>query len=335
MENIYLANNNRYNKMKYRRVGNSGLKLPILSLGFWHNFGHHNKQDTMREIMRFSFDNGITHFDLANNYGPPAGAAEENFGYLFAKDFHPYRDQIIISTKAGYYMWEGPYGDGGSRKYLISSLNQSLKRMQVDYVDIFYHHRMDTETPLYETALALKQIVDSGKALYIGLSNYDSETLVEMNQILDELKVPFIINQNSYSIFNRTIEKNKFKETNEALGKGIIVYSPLDQGILTERYLKEIPEDSRIKTDGRFLKESDIDEAKLNKVRQLKELATSRNQSIASLSLAWLLKDQVISSVLIGASKVEQIKDNLGLLDKLEFSEDELQKIETIVLSDN
>lgn len=331
MTNIYVAADTRYSQMKYRKVGNSGLRLPVISLGLWHNFGHHNHQETMRDILRYSFDHGICHFDLANNYGPPAGSAEENFSQLFKSDFLPYRDECIISTKAGYYMWEGPYGDGGSRKYLISSLDQSLKRLGLDYVDIFYHHRMDKDTPLEETALALSQIVNSGKALYIGLSNYDSETMIEMSELLKDLKVPFIINQNSYSIFNRRIEDDKFKEANEKVGKGIIVYSPLDQGLLTERYLLTIPEDSRIKTDGRFLKESDITEEKIKKVKQLKCLADSRGQSLAALALSWILKDEVISSVLIGASKVEQVKDNLSLLDNMTFSKDELNEIEKIV----
>ena len=326
---MYIANDKRYEKMTYNRVGNSGLKLPAVSLGFWHNFGDKDNYSNMEEMCFTAFDNGITHFDLANNYGPAAGSAEKNFGRIFKEHFKPYRDEMIISTKAGYFMWDGPYGDGGSRKYLISSLNQSLERMGLDYVDIFYHHRMDPNTPLEETMLALDQIVKSGKALYAGLSNYDGPTLAKATAILEELNTPFIINQNSYNILNRTIENNGLKETSAKLGKGIICFSPLAQGLLTDRYLKDIPADSRVKKDGRFLKEETVNE-KRNILIKLNEIASARNQTLAEMALAWILKDSAITSVLVGASRPGQILDNIKALENTSFSKEELAAIDKL-----
>lgn len=326
---MYIANDKRYEKMTYNRVGNSGLKLPAVSLGFWHNFGDKDNYSNMEEMCFTAFDNGITHFDLANNYGPAAGSAEKNFGRIFKEHFKPYRDEMIISTKAGYFMWDGPYGDGGSRKYLISSLNQSLKRMGLDYVDIFYHHRMDPNTPLEETMLALDQIVKSGKALYAGLSNYDGPTLAKATAILEELNTPFIINQNSYNILNRTIENNGLKETSAKLGKGIICFSPLAQGLLSDRYLKDIPADSRVKKDGRFLKEETVNE-KRNILIKLNEIASARNQTLAEMALAWILKDSAITSVLVGASRPSQILDNIKALENTSFSKEELAAIDKL-----
>lgn len=326
---MYIANDKRYEKMTYNRVGNSGLKLPAVSLGFWHNFGDKDNYSNMEEMCFTAFDNGITHFDLANNYGPAAGSAEKNFGRIFKEHFKPYRDEMIISTKAGYFMWDGPYGDGGSRKYLISSLNQSLKRMGLDYVDIFYHHRMDPNTPLEETMLALDQIVKSGKALYAGLSNYDGPTLAKATAILEELNTPFIINQNSYNILNRTIENNGLKETSAKLGKGIICFSPLAQGLLSDRYLKDIPADSRVKKDGRFLKEETVNE-KRDILIKLNEIASARNQTLAEMALAWILKDSAITSVLVGASRPVQILDNIKALENTSFSKEELATIDKL-----
>ena len=326
---MYIANDKRYEKMTYNRVGNSGLKLPAVSLGFWHNFGDKDNYSNMEEMCFTAFDNGITHFDLANNYGPAAGSAEKNFGRIFKEHFKPYRDEMIISTKAGYFMWDGPYGDGGSRKYLISSLNQSLKRMGLDYVDIFYHHRMDPNTPLEETMLALDQIVKSGKALYAGLSNYDGPTLAKATAILEELNTPFIINQNSYNILNRTIENNGLKETSAKLGKGIICFSPLAQGLLSDRYLKDIPADSRVKKDGRFLKEETVNE-KRDILIKLNEIASARNQTLAEMALAWILKDSAITSVLVGASRPGQILDNIKALENTSFSKEELATIDKL-----
>ena len=327
---MYKANENRYEKMKYNKCGNSGLKLPAVSLGLWHNFGDTGNFSNMEEMCFTAFDNGITHFDLANNYGPKPGSAEINFGRIFRENFKPYRDELIISTKAGYDMWAGPYGDGGSRKYLIASLNQSLERMGLEYVDIFYHHRMDPQTPLEETMMALDQIVKSGKALYAGLSNYDGPTLEKATSILNELHTPFIINQNSYNILNRTIEKNGLKSTAAKLGKGIICFSPLAQGLLTDRYLKEIPEDSRVKTDGRFLKEKNIEENR-ERIIKLNEIAKKRNQTLAEMALAWILKDSDITSVLIGASRPSQILDNIKALENTSFSKEELEAIDSLV----
>jgi L-glyceraldehyde 3-phosphate reductase len=329
---MYQAANGRYEVLPYNRCGKSGLKLPAVSLGLWHNFGDTASFENMREMCRVAFDNGITHFDLANNYGPPAGTAEINFGRILKEDLLPYRDQLIISTKAGYYMWEGPYGDFGSRKYLLSSLDQSLSRMGLDYVDIFYHHRMDPETPLEETMGALATAVQSGKALYVGLSNYDGETLERATAILDELHVPFVINQNRYSIFDRKIEQNGLKETSVALGKGIIAFSPLAQGMLTDRYLGGVPSDSRVKTDGRFLTEKSLTEDKLAKIRALNEVAQSRGQTLAQMALAWVLRDGEVTSVLVGASKASQILDNIGAVKNISFTAEELALIDRISL---
>lgn len=325
---MYIADKDRYNKLEYARCGKSGLKLPRVSLGLWHNFGDNNDFKTMQKLCFTAFDNGITHFDLANNYGPPYGSAEINFGRILKQDLKKYRDELLISTKAGYDMWEGPYGNWGSRKYLIASLDQSLKRMGLEYVDIFYHHRMDKDTPLEETMGALNQIVQSGKALYVGLSNYDGETLAKASEILTQMHCPFIINQNRYSIFDRTIEKNGLKKMAYKLNKGIIAFSPLAQGLLTDRYLKGIPEDSRIKTDGRFLKAEILTEKKLTQIRNLNEIAKQRGQSLAQMALAWILKDNIVTSVLIGASKPEQILMNLKAMDNTDFSAEELKLID-------
>ena len=325
---MYIADKDRYNKLEYARCGKSGLKLPRVSLGLWHNFGDNNDFKTMQKLCFTAFDNGITHFDLANNYGPSYGSAEINFGRILKQDLKKYRDELLISTKAGYDMWEGPYGNWGSRKYLIASLDQSLKRMGLEYVDIFYHHRMDKDTPLEETMGALNQIVQSGKALYVGLSNYDGETLAKASEILTQMHCPFIINQNRYSIFDRTIENNGLKEMAQNLNKGIIAFSPLAQGLLTDRYLKGIPEDSRIKTDGRFLKAEILTEKKLTQIANLNEIAKQRGQSLAQMALAWILKDNIVTSVLIGASKPEQILMNLEAMDNIAFSSEELKFID-------
>ncbi|NJE29004.1 L-glyceraldehyde 3-phosphate reductase [Megamonas funiformis] len=325
---MYIADKDRYNKLEYARCGKSGLKLPRVSLGLWHNFGDNNDFKTMQKLCFTAFDNGITHFDLANNYGPPYGSAEINFGRILKQDLKKYRDELLISTKAGYDMWEGPYGNWGSRKYLIASLDQSLKRMGLEYVDIFYHHRMDKDTPLEETIGALNQIVQSGKALYVGLSNYDGETLAKASEILTQMHCPFIINQNRYSIFDRTIENNGLKEMAHKLNKGIIAFSPLAQGLLTDRYLKGIPEDSRIKTDGRFLKAEILTEKKLMQIANLNEIAKQRGQTLAQMALAWILKDNIVTSVLIGASKPEQILMNLEAMNNIAFSSEELKLID-------
>lgn len=329
---MYIASENRYDTMPYNRLGKSGLKLPAVSLGLWHNFGDTGRYDNMQKMCFTAFDNGITHFDLANNYGPKPGAAEINFGRILKEDLYGYRDELIISTKAGYEMWPGPYGDWGSRKYLLASLDQSLKRMGLDYVDIFYHHRMDPETPLEETMGALATAVQSGKALYVGLSNYDGATLEKASAILEELRVPFVINQNSYSIFNRTIENNGLKETSARLGKGIIAFSPLSQGLLTDRYLKGIPADSRIRTDGRFLKENALTEERLNQIRQLNDLAADRGQTLAQMALAWILRDGIVTSVLAGASRPEQVLDNIKAAENTNFTTEELELIDRISL---
>lgn len=325
---MYIADKDRYNKLEYARCGKSGLKLPRVSLGLWHNFGDNNDFKTMQKLCFTAFDNGITHFDLANNYGPPYGSAEINFGRILKQDLKKYRDELLISTKAGYDMWEGPYGNWGSRKYLIASLDQSLKRMGLEYVDIFYHHRMDKDTPLEETMGALNQIVQSGKALYVGLSNYDGETLAKASEILTQMHCPFIINQNRYSIFDRTIENNGLKEMAHKLNKGIIAFSPLAQGLLTDRYLKGIPEDSRIKTDGKFLKAEILTEKKLTQIANLNEIAKQRGQTLAQMALAWILKDNIVTSVLIGASKPEQILMNLEAMNNIVFSSEELKLID-------
>ncbi len=325
---MYQADASRYGSMKYNRCGKSGLKLPEVSLGLWHNFGSTGVYENMRQMCFTAFDHGITHFDLANNYGPEPGSAEVNFGRIMREEFHAYRDEILVSTKAGYLMWDGPYGDWGSKKYLIASLDQSLKRMGLDYVDIFYHHRMDPETPLEETMETLAQIVRSGKALYVGISNYDGEHMKEAAKILKELHCPYIINQNRYSIFDRTIEKNGLKQAACEAEKGIIAFSPLAQGTLTNRYLDGIPKDSRIITDGRFLKASLLTEEKLASIRALNEIAAERGESLAQMALKWVLKDHVVTSVLIGASKPSQILDNLNVLKSADFTEEELKKID-------
>lgn len=328
---MYKASEERYNTMKYYNTGKSGLKLPGVSLGLWHNFGDTSSYQNMKEMCFTAFDNGITHFDLANNYGPEPGSAEINFGRILKENFRPYRDEMVISTKAGYEMWDGPYGNWGSRKYLLASLDQSLKRMGLEYVDIFYHHRMDKDTPLEETMGALAHAVNSGKALYVGLSNYDGPTLLEATKILDELHCPFIINQNRYSIFDRTIEKNGLKDMAAKLNKGIIAFSPLAQGMLTNRYLNGIPEDSRIRTDGRFLKENAITAEKLSQIRALNDIAAERGQTLAEMALAWTLRDGIVTTVLIGASKSAQILDNIKALDNTTFKAEELKKIDDIV----
>ncbi|MCI8937490.1 MAG: L-glyceraldehyde 3-phosphate reductase [Lachnospiraceae bacterium] len=330
---MYQASQERYQSMIYSRCGDSGLKLPAVSLGLWHNFGDTASYESMKQLIFTAFDNGITHFDLANNYGPQPGSAEKNFGLIVKEHLLPYRDEMIVSTKAGYEMWDGPYGNWGSRKYLLASLDQSLRRMGLDYVDIFYHHRMDPETPLEETMGALAQAVASGKALYVGLSNYDGVTLEKASAILKELRCPFIINQNRYSIFDRTIEENGLKETAVKLKKGIIAFSPLAQGMLTDRYLHGIPEDSRVKTDGRFLKESSLTKQRLIQIQQLNELAAERGQTLAEMALAWVLHGGAVTSVLIGASKPQQILDNIGALENLSFTKEELEKISLISAS--
>ena len=299
-------------------------------MGLWHNFGDISAYENMRQICFTAFDNGVTHFDLANNYGPAPGSAEKNFGRILKEDLGQYRDELIISTKAGYEMWPGPYGDWGSRKYLLASLDQSLKRMGLEYVDIFYHHRMDPQTPLEETMGALAQAVFSGKALYAGLSNYDGETMKKACGILRELRCPFIINQNRYSIFDRTIEKNGLKEAAQDCGKGIIAFSPLAQGLLTDRYLNGVPGDSRIRTDGRFLKEDALSEERLGQIRALNDIAAQRGQSLAEMALSWVLRDGAVTSVLVGASRPEQVLDNIRAVENTTFTEEELKKIDEI-----
>ena len=330
---MYQAADARYDGMTYNRCGSSGLRLPAVSLGFWHNFGSTGVYETMRKLCFTAFDNGVTHFDLANNYGPEPGSAEENLGRIVKENFMPYRDELIISTKAGYEMWNGPYGNWGSRKYLLASLDQSLKRMGLEYVDIFYHHRMDPETPLEETMGALASAVQSGKALYVGLSNYDGKTLSQAASILQEMHCPFVINQNRYSIFDRTVEKNGLKKTTGILKKGLITFSPLAQGQLTDRYLNGIPEDSRIRTDGRFLKESILDEHRLDQIRKLNELAAQRGEKLADMALAWLLQQKEVTSVLIGASKTQQILDNIKAISSAPLTEEELKLIDEISLN--
>lgn len=328
---MYIASEKRYDNMVYNRCGNSGLKLPAVSLGFWHNFGDNCNFANMKQLCFTAFDNGITHFDLANNYGPLPGSAEKNFGKILNQEMKHYRDELIISTKAGYEMWPGPYGcRNGSRKYLLASLDQSLQRMQFDYVDIFYHHCLDPETPLEETMGALATAVQSGKALYAGISNYDGENLEKACKILTDLKCPFIINQNRYSVFDRTIENNGLKETAARLNKGIIAFSPLAQGLLTNRYLNGIPVDSRIATDGRYLKESAITPEKLEKIKALSKIAERRGQTLAEMALAWVLKDGVVTSVLIGASKPSQILDNIKAIQNTSFSAEELEEIDEL-----
>lgn len=328
---MYTANETRYDRMRYNRCGASGLLLPAVSLGLWHNFGSNGNFDNMTEMCRTAFDLGITHFDLANNYGPVPGSAEENFGRILRKSLGAYRDELIISTKAGYDMWPGPYGNWGGKKYLVASLDQSLKRMGLDYVDIFYHHRPDPNTPLEETARALDGIVRSGKALYVGISNYNKEQTIAIAELFQEMGTPFIINQRRYSMFVRDIEKDGLKDYAAKHGIGIITFSPLAQGLLTDRYLNGIPENSRIRTDGRFLKEDAVNEETLKKVRALNELARERGQSLAQMALAWILRDGDITSVLIGASRPDQIIDNVGMLHNMEFSQGERERIEEIL----
>lgn len=321
--------------MHYSACGNSGLKLPSISFGLWHNFGDNDNYSNMKELCFTAFDNGITHFDLANNYGPAYGSAEKNFGRILKEELHAYRDELLISTKAGYDMWEGPYGNWGSRKYLLASLDQSLKRMGLEYVDIFYHHRMDPDTPLEETMGALAQAVTSGKALYVGLSNYNGEKLAQAAAILNDLKCPFVINQNRYSIFDRTIENNGLKETAANLKKGIIAFSPLAQGLLTDKYLNGIPNDSRMIKDGRFINQNALSETRLAQIQKLNNLARERGQTLAEMALAWVLRDGIVTSVLIGASKPQQILDNIKSTQNTTFSSEELAMIEEIYLSNS
>ena len=327
---MYTPAKERYETMEYNRCGESGLMLPKVSLGLWHNFGDTSDYENMKQLCFTAFDNGITQFDLANNYGPAYGSAERNFGKILKEELMPYRDELIITTKAGYDMWEGPYGNWGSRKYLLASLDQSLKRMGLEYVDIFYHHRMDPETPLEETMGALATAVQQGKALYVGLSNYDGKTLSQAAAILKELKCPFVINQNRYSIFDRTVEKNGLKRTTGILKKGLITFSPLAQGQLTDRYLNGIPEDSRIRKDGRFLKESVLTPERLDQIRRLNDLAAQRGEKLADMALSWLLQHKEVTSVLIGASKPQQILDNVKAIHCAPFTAEELRLIDEI-----
>lgn len=331
---MYVAKEDRYEKMIYNRCGNSGLKLPALSLGMWHNFGSVNDVENMKKILFTAFDNGITHFDLANNYGPVYGSAEANMGRILKSDLMPYRNEMIISSKAGYDMWKGPYGDGGSRKYLVASLDESLKRLGLDYVDIFYHHRPDPETPLEETMAALDHIVRQGKALYVGISNYNKEQTEKAYKILKEQKTPFVIHQPSYSMLNRWIEEDGLKDYLAENGIGCIAFSPLAQGILTGKYLKGIPADSRIGSGkSPYLHKSDITQEKLAKVQALNAVAEQRGQSLTQLALSWILRDGKVTSVLIGASRPEQILENIKALDNISFSAEELQEIEQILQS--
>ncbi len=323
----YTASEKRYEQMPYHHVGKSGLKFPAVSLGFWHNFGSNGNYDNMREICRTAFDNGITQFDLANNYGPSYGAAEINAGRILADDFRPYRDELIITSKAGYDMWEGPYGNWGSRKYLIASCDQSLRRLGLDYVDIFYHHRMDPETPLEETMEALNQIVRSGKALYAGISNYDEKNTRRAAELAKEIHLPLIVNQRRYSIFDRGIEKDGVKKACREIGMGIIAFSPLAQGLLTDKYLKGIPEDSRIAKDPRFLKKDSLTQERLAQISALNEIAGRRGQSLAQMALSWILKDDEVCSVLIGASRPSQITENIMAVKQTDFTEEELTQI--------
>jgi len=327
---MYKPNKTRYDNMTYKRCGNSGLLLPIISLGLWHNFGGVDTLENSKEMIYRAFDLGITHFDLANNYGPPPGSAEETFGKILSDGLSVYRDELIISSKAGYRMWPGPYGDGGSRKYLISSLDQSLKRMNIDYVDIFYSHRFDSETPLEETMGALDHIVKSGKALYIGISSYSPEKTAEAIKILKELGTPCLIHQPSYNMFNRWVEDGLL-DTLDEHNMGSIVFSPLSQGLLTDKYLNGIPKDSRIAKPHGFLKESSLSETNLEKIRKLNEIAEARNQTLAQLAIVWVLRHKAVTSALIGASKVSQIEDIVAIQDNLELSPRELQQIEKIL----
>ncbi|HAU8263873.1 TPA: aldo/keto reductase [Kluyvera intermedia] len=327
----WFANPARYEQMQYRYCGKSGLRLPALSLGLWHSFGHVHALESQRALLRKAFDLGITHFDLANNYGPPPGSAEENFGRLLREDFAAYRDELVISTKAGYDMWSGPYGSGGSRKYLLASLDQSLKRMGLDYVDIFYSHRVDENTPMEETAAALAQAVQSGKALYVGISSYSTPRTQAMVALLREWKIPLLIHQPSYNLLNRWVDKTGLLDTLEASGVGCIAFTPLAQGLLTGKYLNGIPEGSRMQKEGkkvRGLSEKMLTEANLSSLRLLNEMASARGQSMAQMALSWLLKDPRVTSVLIGASRPEQLEENVLALNNLTFSEQELAQID-------
>ncbi|GAB4500029.1 MAG: L-glyceraldehyde 3-phosphate reductase [Saprospiraceae bacterium] len=326
----YLPAAQRYQSMQYRRCGRSGLKLPAVSLGLWHNFGHVDVLENCRKILHLAFDAGITHFDLANNYGPPPGSAEENFGRILRQDFRGYRDELIISTKAGYHMWEGPYGEWGSKKYLISSLDQSLQRMGLDYVDIFYSHRPDPDTPLEETMSALDLVVRQGKALYVGISNYQNKEAEQAIRILKELGTPCLIHQPKYSMFERWVEGGLL-DILERDGVGCIPFSPLAQGLLTNKYLQGVPEDSRAAKPHGFLKESAITEGRLRQIRALDDIAQSRSQTLAQMALSWILKDPRITSVLVGASRPEQLADSLKCLDNLQFAKEELARIEEIL----
>ncbi len=326
----YKPSENRYNKMQYRRCGKSGIRLPLLSLGLWHNFGDNDDFENSRTILRTAFDNGITHFDLANNYGPPYGTAEKNFGKIFDLDFKKYRDELIISTKAGWDMWPGPYGNFGSRKYLIASLDQSLHRMGLDYVDIFYHHRPDPDTPLEETMGALDHIVRQGKALYVGVSQYNAEDTAKAARILKAMGTPFLIHQPRYNMMDRWVEDGLL-DTLESIGLGSIVFSPLEQGILTSKYLHGIPEGSRAATAGSYLDKSQITEDLIGQIQKLNEIADSRGQSLAQMAVAWLLKDERVTSVLVGVSKVSQLEDNIGALNNIAFSKEEIDKIDSIL----
>lgn len=326
----YLPSSKRYQSMTYRRCGKSGIQLPAISLGLWHNFGGVDVMENCRNILHLAFDSGITHFDLANNYGPPPGTAEENFGKILHQDFHGYRDEMIISSKAGYTMWDGPYGDWGSKKYLVSSLDQSLKRMKLDYVDIFYHHRPDPDTPLEETMSALDLIVRQGKALYAGISNYPADKAEKAIHILKQLGTPCLIHQPKYSMFVRWVEEGLL-DVLEKEGVGCIPFSPLAQGLLTNKYLKGIPPDSRAAKPTGFLKESEVTEDKIKRIQKLNDLAKKRGQSLAQMALAWLLKDKRITSVLVGASRPEQLTDSLKCLDNLKFPKQELEEIEKIL----
>lgn len=327
---VFQADKTRYQSMQYRRCGQSGVKLPAISLGLWHNFGDTTLIDTSRQLLQRAFELGITHFDLANNYGPPPGSAESNFGRILQEDFLPYRDELIISTKAGYTMWDGPYGDWGSRKYLIASLDQSLKRMGLEYVDIFYHHRPDPETPLCETMKALDHVVRQGKALYVGLSNYPAELARQAIEILDDLGTPCLIHQPKYSMFERAPEQGLLSVLQDK-GVGCIPFSPLAGGQLTDRYLNGIPADSRAASGSRFLNPDQITEEKISQVRELNALAESRGQKLSQMALAWVLRHDAVTTVLIGASKTAQIEDAVGTLDNLHFSADELSAIDAIL----
>jgi L-glyceraldehyde 3-phosphate reductase len=325
----YVAADDRYSTMTYRRSGRSGLRLPAISLGLWHNFGDGRSLETQRAILRRAFDLGVTHFDLANNYGPPPGSAEENFGRILHADFAAYRDEMIISSKAGYYMWPGPYGEWGSRKYILSSLDQSLKRMGLEYVDVFYHHRPDPDTPLEESMSALDAAVRAGKALYVGISNYSSAQTAEAAAILRDLGTPLLIHQPSYSILNRWTERDSLLDTLEEAGAGCIAFSPLAQGLLTDRYLGGIPDDSRVRTSV-FLNESDLSDERMATIRALNDIAARRGQSLAQLALAWALRDERMTSLIIGASSVAQLEANVGALANLAFTDAELAEIDKL-----